>query len=215
MKKFALISISMLLALFVSCNKSSNDNSVDIQETEFSELKEQIISLNASLPQNGEISTKAKWWKYLLVAVGDAGGFFLGGGASAGGAAVTAGCAVSTLVWNLVKDEKKAETKANLGGELSSNFNEPGIALSCVDGAGLVHNRVILDLYEDNGEALFGYSEENLIPLVAEKVALETNCTLDEACLSLPEQHDIVNRTVSAYSSSSTIDEFINKLELV
>ncbi len=213
--KNSIVCSVLFIALLASCNKSGVKEVEMSQESEYSTLKEQLVSLNANLPNNNEyVATKAKWWRYLLVAAADAGGFFLGGGVSAGAGSVTAGCAVSTLVWNLVKEEKKAETKAVIGNEIASDFNDRSIALSCVDGAGLVHNRVILDLYEDNGEELFGYSVETLIPLVAEKVAIETNCSFNEITLSRQEQYDIVNRTVTAYTSSSTIDEFIYNLGL-
>lgn len=211
MKKLSCILLVALIT-FVSCNKVDNAKKYS-QESDFTALKEQLIELNNTLPKNESITTKAKWWKYLLVAAADAGGFFLGGGASAGAGAVTAGCAVSTLVWNLVKEEKKAETKANIAGQPTS-FYDSEIALSCVDGAGLIHNKVILDLYEDHGEALFAYNEDSLLPLVAEKVSLETECTIGEASLTIQEQQNVVNKTVNAYATSSTIDEFINNLEL-
>lgn len=212
--KIPIIFSVMLITLLASCN-NSGENKVELsQESEFTALKEQLVMLNTNWPNNEYVASKAKWWKYILVAAADAGGFFLGGGASAGAGAVTAGCAVSTLVWNLVKEEKKVETKAIMGDGVTSYFNDPSIALSCVDGAGLVHNRVILDLYEENGEELFSYSRESLMPIVAEKVAIETNCTLEEAILSPQEQCDIVDRAVNAYTTSSTVDEFINNLKL-
>lgn len=213
MKKVIFLSV-MLIALLASCNKC-RENEVEMnQEAEFTALKEQLTALTTNLQDNGYVATKAKWWKYLLTAAADAGGFFLSGGIAAGPAAVQAGCTASTLVWSIIKEEKKVETKAGNRDVDTSDFNDPSVALTCVDGPGLVHNKVILDLYEENGEELFGYSDEILLPLIAEKVADETNSNVEETALSLQEQKEIVYKTVDAYSTSSTIDEFIDKLEV-
>ncbi|MBR1698658.1 MAG: hypothetical protein IJ714_02605 [Bacteroidales bacterium] len=214
MKKTAIILFMSFMTILVSCKKNSDKALETDSQSEFTILKEQLVALNATLPKNDEVVTKAKWWKYLLVAAADAGGFFLGGGVSAGAGAVSAACSVSTLVWGLIKEERKQETKTVIGDVPVLNFNDSDIALTCVEGAGLVHNRVILDLYEEKGEELFIYDEKTLLPLVAEKVAIETNCTLDEATLSVQEQRNIVNKTVEAYFNASTIEGFIDNLEL-
>lgn len=160
--------------------------------------------------------TRVKWWKYFLVAAADAGGFFLAGGTGVGAVAVTAGSAVSTLVWSVVKEEKKAavNTKASLDDKTSPSINDTEIALSCVEGPGLVHNKVICDLYEDKGENLFNLEKDELLPLVAEKVSIESDCTVEEASLLVSNQFDLVDQTVEAYLSSETIDEFIDKIKL-
>lgn len=214
MKKLIYLVSTVLALAFASCNKNAG---IDVETTkdssELMSLKEQLIALNTTLPQSQDIAVKAKWWHYVLVAAADAGGFFLGGGASAGAVAVTAGCTVSTLVWNIVKEDEKKETK----GSDSSNFepfNDREVALSCVEGVGLIHNKVILDLYEDHGESLFGYEDDVLLPLVAEKVSSEIESSQNEVSLSVQEQKDIVSATVNAYASSSTIGEFIASLEL-
>lgn len=203
-----------MLVIFTSCNKNDSVNAESVEESsELMSLKEQLIAFNTNLPQSQTVAVKAKWWHYILVAAADAGGFFLGGGASAGAVAVTAGCTVSTLVWNIVKEDEKKETKGSDSGN-SAPFNDRKVALSCVEGVGLIHNKVILDLYEDHGEALFSYGDEALLPLVEKRVSKETESFSDGTSLSVQEQKDIVAATVNAYASSSTIGEFIANLEL-
>ena len=101
-----------MLVIFTSCNKNDSVNAESVEESsELMSLKEQLIAFNTNLPQSQTVAVKAKWWHYILVAAADAGGFFLGGGASAGAVAVTAGCTVSTLVWNIVKEDEKKRRK--------------------------------------------------------------------------------------------------------
>ena len=210
------MSFATLTIILASCSKSGENREKPLQEAEFSALKEQLLTLNSALPQNETVVTRAKWWKYVLVAAADAGGFFLAGGS--GATAVTAGCSVSTLVWNFFKDNKKAEAKTkaetNLIDGIIPSLTPSEIALSYVEGAGLTHNKVILDLYEDYGESMFEYDDNTMIALVEEKVALETNCSIKDASLGLAARRNYVDKTVSAYISAATIDEFIDNLEL-
>lgn len=216
MKK-TLFAFAGFLLLFASCAKSTNGHLGDNNDNEaYDSLKEQLVALNTTLPQRTEEMTRVRWWKYLLVAAADAGGFFLAGGAGTGAVAVTTGCTVSTLVWDVIKGESKSaiNTKASLEDTESFSINDAEIALSCVDGPGLVHNKVIYDLYEDNGEALFDLSKDELLPLVAEKVSIESDCTIEKASLLVSDQLDVVEQTVDAYVSSATIDEFVDKIKL-
>ncbi len=215
MKKNVNYLLAAITLILVSCSKSGDSRTQKSQEAEYTALKEQIITLNHNLPPKETTVTRAKWWKYALVAAADAGGFFLAGGT--GAPAITAGCTVSNLVWGFFKketeeDTSQAETRALT--QVKPSLLDSEVALSYVDGAGLIHNKVIIDLYEDYGESLFEYDDNTIITLVAQRVSLETNCTLAEASLELAERATVINKAVTAYTSASTINEFIDNLEL-
>lgn len=217
MKKIIFLSlVGFLLFLFSCGNKADTDIVKDVPQKEFDHLKEQIVALNTTLPGKVIVETKAKWWKYLLTGLADAAGFFLAGGADENSpnkySPVASACSVSTLVWTMLKSEKQTETKAM--DDSSHLINDAEIALSHVEGMGLLHNRVILELHEDYGDEIFHMSPAELLPLVAEQVSVESGGIVDDTEVLYAGQQEMVENTVNAFVTSSTVDEFIGKLSL-
>jgi hypothetical protein len=214
MKKTILIGAIALICLPFSCDKGKTCKHHACEADGFSSLKEQLLSLNESIPQKTIEPTKAKWWSYLLTGLADVGGFFGAGGAGlekGKASPISAAVGASTLIWNLTKDAGYASSNSD---PAYSIINDAQIALSQVDGEGYIHNKAILDLYEENGDSLFFFSIEKLLPLIYEKVAIESRSSEGTYATS-KEDTRIVNDVLSAYSSSTTIDEYFEKLKTI
>lgn len=213
MKKslFIMICASLMMLVSSSCTRTEESMSqIQNEDKELIALKNQLEELNSTLPDRVE-STKAAWWKYLVVAAADAGGFFLAG--ASGPSAVSAACAVSTLAWSVVKEDMKTATRS-FGESDQVSLRDPEIALSKVNGEGLLHNKIIISMYNDFGEDLFSMKEDDLLPEVTDRVSQETGEVVSDDVLLTAKQREVVSKTVRAYDESDTVDEFIEKLSL-
>lgn len=210
-KKIPLVmAAAMSVALCVSCSKNSTEAGINDTSTALASLKSEIVSLNDSYPNSGNIETKAKWWHYALVAAADAGGFFLSGGVAGGPPAVSAAASVSSLVWNVVKEDRTTTESESV----PVSVNSPDVALTFVDGEGALHNQIILSLYSQYGEDMFSLPNDQLISLIEQETATLMGVPLSEAAITPLMRKKVVYFTVNAYLTSSTIDEFVNKLKL-
>lgn len=217
-KLIAVLSITALF-LFVSCMKNADSRITNNnQNKEFEALKEQLVSLNNSLPQRtGEEITKVRWWQCLIIAAADAGGYLWGKIKNTD--AITTGCTASITVWDYFNNDETSTdvptgVDTSAATQTSFSINDDHIALSSVEGVGFIHNKVILDLYDDLGASMFSLSTNELLPLVAQKVSTETGRSLHEIILSARIQKKIVDEVVNAYATSNTLDEFIDNLKL-
>ena len=160
--------------------------------------------------------TKArpKWWQVLLTAIADAGVGLLTGNV---GYAISA----SSLSWTVVKDlsVQKIETKSD--DETFCSVRDSVFAMSHLDidgndnNDGVLHNQVILKLYERYGEELFKLPEEVLLQAVADEVALLTGCEANEVIPNVAEAKVEMKVYTDAYIESANVDEYIGRLKAV
>lgn len=158
--------------------------------------------------------TKArpKWWQVLLTAIADAGVGLLTGNV---GYAINA----SSLTWSIVKDfsVQKIETKSD--DETFCSVRDSVFAMSHLDidgnNDGVLHNQVILNLYERYGEEMFKLPEEVLLQAVADEVALLTGCEANEVIPDVAEAKIEMKVYTDAYIESANVDEYIGRLKAV
>ncbi len=214
-KSFFVMAISAMF--FISCsNKETNVIAVDEpQAPEVVALKNDLKALNNEL-FGEQVVTKArpKWWHYLLTAIADAGVGLLTGNV---GYAISA----SSLTWTVVKDlsVQKIETKSD--DETFCSVRDSVFAMSHLDidgndnNDGVLHNQVVLNLYERYGEELFKLPEEVLLQAVADEVALLTGCEANEVIPNVAEAKIEMKVYTDAYIESANVDEYIGRLKAV
>lgn len=214
-KSFFVMAISAMF--FISCsNKETNVIAVDEpQAPEVVALKNDLKALNNEL-FGEQVVTKArpKWWQVLLTAIADAGVGLLTGNV---GYAISA----SSLTWTVVKDlsVQKIETKSD--DETFCSVRDSVFAMSHLDidgndnNDGVLHNQVILKLYERYGEELFKMPEEVLLQAVADEVALLTGCEANEVIPNVAEAKVEMKVYTDAYIESANVDEYIGRLKAV
>ncbi len=194
-KSFFVMAISAMF--FISCsNKETNVIAVDEpQAPEVVALKNDLKALNNEL-FGEQVVTKArpKWWQVLLTAIADAGVGLLTGNV---GYAISA----SSLTWTVVRDSVFAMSHLDIDG----NDNNDGV----------LHNQVILKLYERYGEELFKLPEEVLLQAVADEVALLTGCEANEVIPNVAEAKVEMKVYTDAYIESANVDEYIGRLKAV
>lgn len=211
MKKiFALAFVAML---FISCSNKETNNAIpaDVTEnTEIAALKNDLLALNNEM-FGQQIETRAKWWKFLLTAIADAGVGLTTGNV---GFAISA----SSLTWTVLKDvHRKVESKAD--NDPVKSVNDSTFAMSYLeiddeDNDGIIHNQVILNLYEKYGEELFALPEETLLQIVAEEVAAITGCLAEEVIPDITAAKSDMKVYTDAYIESRSIDEYIEYLKI-
>ena len=150
----------------------------------------------------------------MLTAIADAGVGLLTGNV---GYAISA----SSLTWTVVKDlsVQKIETKSD--DETFCSVRDSVFAMSHLDidgndnNDGVLHNQVILKLYERYGEELFKLPEEVLLQAVADEVALLTGCEANEVIPNVAEAKVEMKVYTDAYIESANVDEYIGRLKAV
>ncbi|MDE6147501.1 MAG: hypothetical protein K2G18_05525 [Bacteroidales bacterium] len=216
MKKIVFI-MAFLATFLVSCSNKETAvtvPTVDVpQSTEVIALKNDLLALNNEM-FGQQIDTKARWWKYLLTAIADAGVGLITGNV---GFAISA----SSLTWTVFKDVSKTSDN-NIESDPVKSVNDPVFATSYLDidddcpledNDGMIHNQVILNLYEIYGEDLFDLPEETLLQIVAEEVAAITGCTVEEVVPDIASATADMKVYTDAYLESSSIDEYIEHLK--
>lgn len=211
MKKiFALAFVAML---FISCSNKETNNAIPVdvtQNTEIAALKNDLLALNNEM-FGQQIETRAKWWKFLLTAIADAGVGLTTGNV---GFAISA----SSLTWTVLKDvHRKVESKAD--NDPVKSVNDSTFAMSYLeiddeDNDGIIHNQVILKLYEKYGEELFALPEETLLQIVAEEVAAITGCLAEEVIPDITAAKSEMKVYTDAYIESRSVDEYIEYLKI-
>ena len=214
-KSFFVMAISAMF--FISCsNKETNVIAVDEpQAPEVVALKNDLKALNNEL-FGEQVVTKAKhkWWHYLLTAIADAGVGLLTGNV---GYAISA----SSLTWTVIRDSsvQKIETKSD--DETFCSVRDSVFATSHLDidgnndNDGVLHNKVILNLYERYGEEMFKLPEEVLLQAIADEVALLTGCEANEVIPNVSEAKVEMKVYTDAYVKSANVDEYIGRLKAV
>lgn len=209
MKNLFVILSFAVLCVFTSCNKEYAAQ-VPVSENErvFKDLRQEMVDLNQE-KFGDAIDTKAKWWQYLITAVADAGVGFLSGNV---GFAISA----SSLTWTILKDSSAAEDK-----EIDKSLNSKQIAMSHLllpdsdINDGVLHNEVIMNLYEKYGEGLFDLSEKTLLEEVVAELSDITGEDPETIIPNIDEAVAELNEYTEIYSSSSTVSEYISSLKQV
>lgn len=209
MKNLFVILSFAVLCVFTSCNKEYAAQ-VPVSENErvFKDLRQEMVDLNQE-KFGDAIDTKAKWWQYLITAVADAGVGFLSGNV---GFAISA----SSLTWTILKDSSAAEDK-----EIDKSLNSKQIAMSHLllpdsdINDGVLHNEVIMNLYDKYGEGLFDLSEKTLLEEVVAELSDITGEDPETIIPNIDEAVAELNEYTEIYSSSSTVSEYISSLKQV
>ncbi|MEE3462871.1 MAG: hypothetical protein VZQ27_01085 [Candidatus Cryptobacteroides sp.] len=201
MKKIILITICGILAL-CSCSKNSNEIIMNDEMKGLKSLETEIVTLNSQLQSATTIDTKAKWWRYLLAGAAD-----LLGGCIHGGNVAT-GIAASTFMWTITKPETIVQ---NPSGFENSSIYQPSIALEHVDLDGEIHNNVIINILEKNGEGFFEMSEETMYSLIIEETAKVTGEPISSFEIS-QEQKKSISSIASSYVSSKSVEDFMERV---
>jgi len=201
--------VALCAVLTTSCTNKESHNITPIkeQDTDIVDLKNDLLALNNEM-FGEQIETKAKWWKYLLTAIADAGVGLITGNI---GYAISA----SSLTWTVFKNSVETSEGAE-----NHSINDDKIALAYLEIAdeeeelndGTIHNKVIINLYNKYGEELFNKSEEVLIQNIAKEVAILTGCSAEEIFPDIHSAKSEMAIYTNAYIESKSIDEYINHL---
>lgn len=200
---------SVLIIALSSCTKDVQITEIPVVEDAAVEnLKADLTSLNETMFGESTVVTKAKWWKFLVTALVDAGSGLLTGN-------ISIGISASSLTWTVLKDVgvvKKNET----------SFNPSSVSLTelkleddneTILSDGEIHNIVLLNLNERYGEDMFKLPKEILIREVANEVASLKGCTSEEAIADIDEASAQVKIFTDAYINSSSIEEYTATLK--
>lgn len=209
MKKYFVFLFSCLIITLSSCTKDAQNTEMPVlEDVAVESLKADLTSLNETMFGESFIVTKAKWWKFLVTALVDAGAGLLTSN-------VSIGISASSLTWTILKDV--CAVKQN-----ETSFNPSSIALTELklgnDGEtllsdGEIHNIVLMNLNEKYGEDMFELPEETLIREVANEVAELKGCSLEEAIADIDEASSQIKIFTDAYINSSSIEEYTTTLK--
>ena len=208
MKKY--IYIIVLACIVNACSISNGVDSAVEEKSEYDIVVEQINALNREYFKD---STKAGWWRrVLLLAVADAGVFI-------GTHDISASISASTLAWTV-----SATIFEDDGGNSGpvTQVNGPrddgseGSGLDITDGTGSnvgeIHNTVILELYDEYGDALCSMPTFEVMNLVAGKVADLTDTAPNMVYAEVSGAVGEMEAYTDLYLNSSNIDEYIDGL---
>ena len=207
MKKYLFIAAA--ICVFVSSCAKNDSASIEIKNepssNPYAELSAQIESLNQDylVPE-----TRAKWWKFLITAVADAGVGLATGNV---GYAISA----SSLTWTVLKDvngksDSSSSSTSSSTSPATGEFIKPSIKevetslvyLDVCDGSvndGEIHNTVINNIYNRYGEEMFELESEELLTLVATEVAYLTNSTSSSVIADIDKAVSDMSVYTSAY----------------
>ena len=238
MKKYLFIAAA--ICVFVSSCAKNDSASIEIKNepssNPYAELSAQIESLNQDylVPE-----TRAKWWKFLITAVADAGVGLATGNV---GYAISA----SSLTWTVLKDvngKSDSSSSSTSSSSTSSSstsssstssstspatgeFIKPSIKevetslvyLDVCDGSvndGEIHNTVINNIYNRYGEEMFELESEELLTLVATEVAYLTNSTSSSVIADIDKAVSDMSVYTSAYLRSNSVNDYITELKII
>ena len=216
-KMFALL---MTLFTVISCSTNQKDDFQRIENEmveitpDYLEVIDGINEINAGLKP---VETRARWWKYLCTAIADAGVSLIPG------SSVATGITASSLVWTMLKEVKsKQETRAV--SEPVISIRDTSISMTCLespewkkydsDSDGYLHNRVIVNLYEDYGESLFDLSTSEFTDLAFAELARVEGREIEYSQSEMNEIYTSIDEYVNAFISSDTPDDFFNYLKI-
>lgn len=219
MKK--MFAILMTLFTVISCSTNQKDDFQRIENEmveitpDYLEVIDGINEINAGLKS---VETRARWWKYLCTAIADAGVSLIPG------SNVAAGISASTLVWGMLKEVKKAVDDTRAATEPILSLRDSSVSLTRLvdpdwntyesDSDGYLHNRVIVNLYEDYGEALFDLSTSEFTDLAFAELARVEGREIEYSQSEMDEIYTSIDEYVNAFITSETPDDFFNYLKI-
>lgn len=212
-----------LVSIAVSCQKDEKDAIIPSPQTEI----EAHDALMASLRElniktfgedyakrtfiENETRAKARWWKWLLVGVVDAGAALIPGSNIAGG------IAASTLVWTMMRDSAKKEG-ANVP-ETSirpySTYDYPIYVMGNNGYWGRTHNWTIDNMYNYYGEDIFSNRQFDAIEQI-EIILFRLNKWDNSQNWLLMSPYEIYNTIypmIEAYANTEFIDLFCYQMQ--
>lgn len=212
MKRVVFLSI-VICVLVSSCGKRIEaDESLS---NPYVELSTQIQGLNQNYITPG---TKARWWKYLITAVADA-----GVGLATG--RIDYAISASSLTWTMLKDLSDNSGSSSTAPELgdrNTSIYDVDVSLTNLDvyeeeglSDGEIHNIVINNIYNVYGEAMFELESEELLVLVANEVASLTNSNPSSVISDIDRACSEVSVYTNAYLRSSSVDDYIAELKAI
>lgn len=223
LKKYLFIAAA--ICVFVSSCAKNDSASIEIKNepssNPYAELSTQIESLNQDylIPE-----TRAKWWKFLITAVADAGVGLATGNV---GYAISA----SSLTWTVLKDvngksDSSSSSTSSSTSPATGEFIKPSIKevetslvyLDVCDGSvndGEIHNTVINNIYNRYGEEMFELESEELLTLVATEVAYLTNSTSSSVIADIDKAVSDMSVYTSAYLRSNSVNDYITELKII
>ena len=220
MKNF-LFSVTTFLALSLvfslsSCNKQETEGEAIMCQNEeaYIDLASDLVEINSQYGVMPE--SKGNWWRYLIVGLGDAGGFFLAGTGATG---VSAGVSLSTLLWTILKPKEGKKTEAQEGvmdNPFVSKFETTIPFLpqreSSISVEGDLHNKIISVMYEKYGDNMFSFSSSKLIDIVERTTAEVMGVSLSEAKLGKEFTLEDIERAADDFMQSNSSEEFVSRL---
>ncbi len=183
MKKIVKFVILTFLFLIASCNNADR-NEVSVPEeipVEYQDLFTKLGDYNASLGLNLAPASRSRFLRFLrntvcADVVGFGVGLFMGGGVGSGlfygifSSAINApGIILETIQ---VNDSRNLVTRADMPSEK--------IPLDNIEDIGIIHNQILLEMYEEDSLFLSNLSDEELFVNIKERLLLHYPDILDE-----------------------------------
>lgn len=213
MKKFlSTLVVAFIIALtFTSCSTTTQEAEIEQNlsmlskdTTGVANLKTNLQKLNSSYTQSP--TRLAKWLRWLIAGVADVGAFLVDGSFSG---SVTS----SKTVYDMLAKEKKTETETRAISNLDNSADLKDGALIGLDScsAGYIHNKIIVELYNQYGNALSSMTSEELY-----KAILTKTYEITGESLSDEEQEQTasnVETIKNLYDENETVETYIEKIK--
>lgn len=212
MKKYLFIAAA--ICVFLSSCAKNDSASIEIKNepssNPYAELSAQIESLNQDylIPE-----TRAKWWKYLITAIVDAGVGLINLDV---GEAISA----STFTWNVLKEIKEKSTTSATDVALEPSLRASEISLTNLEisegnNDGEIHNTVIYNLYDRYGEEMFEFESEELLSLISTEVYNLTGSSPVSNDTNIEAFAAEMDTYTSAYLRSNSVNDFVTELKVL